>query len=113
MARFGGEEFCVLCEETDARAAQLLAERVRQELERTGFETELGKLKVTCSLGVATYPEHARGREDAVRGGRSGAVQGQARRPESRRKRLRVGEPNRSHPPGVRFVHAKLGERRF
>ena len=23
------------------------------------FETELGKLKVTCSLGVATYPDHA------------------------------------------------------
>ena len=64
VARFGGEEFCLLCEETDAKGAQLLAERVRQELERTSFETELGKLKVTCSLGVATYPEHARGRED-------------------------------------------------
>ena len=25
VARFGGEEFCVLCEETDARGAQLLA----------------------------------------------------------------------------------------
>ena len=34
-----------------------------QELEHTCFETELGKLKVTCSLGVATYPEHARDRE--------------------------------------------------
>jgi diguanylate cyclase (GGDEF)-like protein len=40
-----------------------LAERVRAELESTCFETELGKLKVTCSLGVATYPEHARDRE--------------------------------------------------
>jgi diguanylate cyclase (GGDEF)-like protein len=63
VARFGGEEFCVLCEETDAEGAAHLAERVRQELEATVFETELGKLQVTCSLGVATYPEHARSRE--------------------------------------------------
>jgi diguanylate cyclase (GGDEF)-like protein len=63
VARFGGEEFCLLCEETNADGAAQLAERVRQELERTSFETELGKLKVTCSLGVATYPEQARDRE--------------------------------------------------
>ena len=64
VARFGGEEFCLLCEETDTKGAQLLAHAFGQELERTCFETELGKLKVTCSLGVATYPEHASGRED-------------------------------------------------
>lgn len=63
VARFGGEEFCLLCEETDTGGAQLLAERLRQELERTTFETELGKLKVTCSLGVATFPDLARTRD--------------------------------------------------
>jgi two-component system cell cycle response regulator len=59
VARFGGEEFCVLCEETDVRGAQLLAERVREELEKTEVLTELGPLKVTASLGVATFPDHA------------------------------------------------------
>jgi len=59
VARFGGEEFCVLCEETDSRGAQLLAERVREELENTQVYTELGPLKVTASLGVATFPDHA------------------------------------------------------
>ena len=59
VARFGGEEFCVLCEETDARGARLLAERVREELEKTEVLTELGPLKVTASLGVATFPDHA------------------------------------------------------
>ncbi len=59
VARFGGEEFCVLCEETDARGARLLAERVREELECTELQTELGPLKVTASLGVATFPDHA------------------------------------------------------
>ena len=59
VARFGGEEFCVLCEETNTEGALLLAERVRQELEHTSFETELGTLRVTASLGVATFPDHA------------------------------------------------------
>ncbi|MBC7173244.1 MAG: sensor domain-containing diguanylate cyclase, partial [Polyangiaceae bacterium] len=60
VARFGGEEFCVLCEETDTEGATLLAERVRQELGSTVFTTELGKLTVKASLGVATFPTHAR-----------------------------------------------------
>ena len=64
VARFGGEEFCVLCEETDARGAQLLAERVREELEGTELQTELGMLRVTASLGVATFPDHAKNAED-------------------------------------------------
>ncbi len=59
VARFGGEEFCVLCEETDTEGAVQLAERVREELNRTVFQTELGKLKVAASLGVATFPQDA------------------------------------------------------
>ncbi len=59
VARFGGEEFCVLCEETDTEGAVLLAERVREELGNSVFQSELGKLSVTASLGVATYPDHA------------------------------------------------------
>jgi two-component system cell cycle response regulator len=68
VARFGGEEFCILCEETGAEGAMQLAERVREELAATSFETELGKLQVTCSLGVATYPEHAKTREALFEG---------------------------------------------
>jgi diguanylate cyclase (GGDEF)-like protein len=65
VARFGGEEFVVICEETDARGAMLLAERVREELLKTTFhpQNKLGEngapvaVNVTCSIGVATYPE--------------------------------------------------------
>ena len=59
VARFGGEEFVIICEETDENGATLLAERVREELERTTFvASESGKnVKVTCSVGVATFPE--------------------------------------------------------
>ncbi|MFO0758911.1 MAG: sensor domain-containing diguanylate cyclase [Byssovorax sp.] len=66
VARFGGEEFVIICEETDARGAMLLAERVREELARTTFHH--GKaaangqagINVTCSIGVATFPEAGR-----------------------------------------------------
>ncbi|HEY1958863.1 MAG TPA: sensor domain-containing diguanylate cyclase [Polyangiaceae bacterium] len=57
VARFGGEEFIVLCEQTDERGALLLAERIREELEKTKFQSEQGLVGVTCSLGVATFPE--------------------------------------------------------
>ncbi len=64
IARFGGEEFVVICEETDVGGAELLAERVRIELGKTTFHTpKVGAdgqpmpIRVTCSIGVATFPE--------------------------------------------------------
>ncbi len=59
VARFGGEEFCVLCEETETDGAELLAERIREELGASVFKTDNGPLTVQCSIGVATYPIHA------------------------------------------------------
>jgi diguanylate cyclase (GGDEF)-like protein len=56
VGRFGGEEFVLVCEETDERGATQLAERIRQELAQATFPTELGALSVTCSVGVAPFP---------------------------------------------------------
>ena len=56
VGRFGGEEFVIVCEETDERGAAQLAERIRSELGETTFHSELGPLKVTCSVGVAPFP---------------------------------------------------------
>ena len=56
VGRFGGEEFVIVCEETDERGALLLAERIRSELEATQFHAELGPIKVTCSVGAALFP---------------------------------------------------------
>ncbi|MEM6960277.1 MAG: sensor domain-containing diguanylate cyclase [Myxococcota bacterium] len=64
VARFGGEEFCILCEETDGNGAALLAERARAALEATVFRTEMGALSVTASLGVANFPHDARTAEE-------------------------------------------------
>ena len=60
VGRFGGEEFVVICEETDAQGGAQLAERIRSELEATTFHTDLGPLHVTCSIGVAPYPTAGR-----------------------------------------------------
>ncbi|HTV20452.1 MAG TPA: sensor domain-containing diguanylate cyclase, partial [Polyangiaceae bacterium] len=57
VGRIGGEEFVVVCEQTDPTGAELLAMRVRQELAATTFVTKDGPLAVTCSVGVATYPQ--------------------------------------------------------
>jgi two-component system, cell cycle response regulator len=56
VGRFGGEEFVLVCEETNEDGGKLLAERIRAELEEASFHTESGPLKVTCSVGVATFP---------------------------------------------------------
>jgi diguanylate cyclase (GGDEF)-like protein len=56
VARFGGEEFIVLCEQTDEKGAMLLAERIREELGKTKFRTPQGTLSVTCSIGVGSFP---------------------------------------------------------
>ena len=59
VARFGGEEFCVLCEETDAAGAKLFAERLREEVQEHSFMTEAGAIALTSSVGIATYPDDA------------------------------------------------------
>jgi diguanylate cyclase (GGDEF)-like protein len=60
VARFGGEEFVVVCEQTDEVGAMLLAERIREDFAKTVFHVPAGPTKVTCSIGVATFPEAGR-----------------------------------------------------
>lgn len=60
VGRFGGEEFVVVCEQTDSEGAALLAERIRSELATASFHSENGSFNVTCSVGVATFPEVGR-----------------------------------------------------
>ncbi|MEM0925323.1 MAG: GGDEF domain-containing protein [Planctomycetota bacterium] len=54
LARFGGEEFCLLLTATDATEASTMAERCRQKICVSPFETSIGPLAVTASFGVAS-----------------------------------------------------------
>ena len=73
VARFGGEEFVALCEQTDEKGAMLLAERIRDEVKKTSFRAANGTLSVTCSVGVATFPLDGQKKSsgDAVDGARA------------------------------------------
>ncbi len=58
-ARYGGEEFAIILPETDAKGAHLVAERLRKTVEAYDFPGQEKALKVTISLGVSTFPDHA------------------------------------------------------
>jgi len=56
VARYGGEEFVLLLPNTDAPGAALLAERCRELIATSKFDYPGGKLSVTASMGIASYP---------------------------------------------------------
>jgi len=54
LFRYGGEEFVVLCRQTSNAEATVLAERLRQIVERHQLSHENVVIPVTISIGVAT-----------------------------------------------------------
>jgi diguanylate cyclase (GGDEF)-like protein len=55
-ARFGGDEFCVLLPETDQAGALRVADRIREDVERSGNGAGL---QLTVSIGVASAQKGA------------------------------------------------------
>jgi diguanylate cyclase (GGDEF)-like protein len=53
-ARYGGEEFCLVLPETNLLHAEEVAERIRKSIEEYRFTGNLGSLRLTISLGVAS-----------------------------------------------------------
>ncbi|MEW6263152.1 MAG: GGDEF domain-containing protein [Thermodesulfobacteriota bacterium] len=53
-ARFGGEEFAVICPETDLAGARIVAERLRTAIDVTNFTVKGKVIPITISAGVAT-----------------------------------------------------------
>jgi diguanylate cyclase (GGDEF)-like protein len=64
LARYGGDEFTILLVDTDHDTGLKVAERIRRTVADTIFEGEGGApIRLTISIGVATYPGHSRERE--------------------------------------------------
>ncbi|MEI6862928.1 MAG: sensor domain-containing diguanylate cyclase [Candidatus Omnitrophota bacterium] len=57
ICRYGGEEFAAMLPETSNEGAFVVAERIRKRAEEHVFRAYDETLKLTVSLGVATYPD--------------------------------------------------------
>jgi diguanylate cyclase (GGDEF)-like protein len=64
-ARIGGEEFLVLAPDTGLDGARILAEKLREAVERE--EVPQVNERITASFGVAVMPDHAAGFEALLR----------------------------------------------
>jgi two-component system cell cycle response regulator len=56
VGRYGGEEFIVILPQTGYEPARRTAERLRRAVEEQEFAAADGTIRVTVSIGVATYP---------------------------------------------------------
>jgi len=66
--RYGGDEFALLLVETAPEGAMTIATRIRDAFRSRRFMQQHGlELRLTASMGVATFPDHARSATDLVR----------------------------------------------
>ena len=66
VSRYGGDEFVVVLPNSDSQDARLVAERIRSRIEKADFLVYQKHYKVTVSVGVATFPEHAKSAEQVL-----------------------------------------------
>lgn len=66
FARLGGDEFAVLVPDATDDMVRVLAERVTRSIALVRFQFEGQSLRLTTSLGIAVFPDHADNVEDLV-----------------------------------------------
>lgn len=67
LSRYGGDEFVALLPETTQDDVVTVAERVRRAVEELEVEAPDGvRLRVTASIGMAVYPDHAESPKDLL-----------------------------------------------
>ena len=65
--RYGGEEFAVILPETGQGGAKVIAEELRRRIAACSYNVGAGQaLKITVSIGAASFPRDAEQREDLI-----------------------------------------------
>lgn len=59
LSRLSGDEFAILMPQVDALQAQAVAARLLDAVHKHNFEVGGQPIRVTVSIGIALYPEHA------------------------------------------------------
>ena len=68
LCRYGGEEFIVLCPNTDLKGAVRGAERLRNMIDvQTRGAFEQFENSITVSIGVASYASEMRGKDQLIK----------------------------------------------
>jgi diguanylate cyclase (GGDEF)-like protein len=66
-ARTGGEEFLIICPQTDVHGAAAVAERIRRSVEESGIRSGNVEINVTLSAGVVDASENLKTPDDLLR----------------------------------------------
>ncbi|WP_346913090.1 GGDEF domain-containing protein [Clostridium sp.] len=66
IGRYGGEEFLIVLNDTDEDKAEVIAERIRKNLEETTLEYKENKFSITCSFGVYGFRDLDMNTEDII-----------------------------------------------
>ncbi|MCW5603614.1 MAG: EAL domain-containing protein, partial [Burkholderiales bacterium] len=66
FARLGGDEFAILVPDISDDMLRILAERITRSIAMVRFQFEGQSLRLTSSLGIAVFPDHADNAEDLI-----------------------------------------------
>lgn len=58
VGRYGGEEFIVICADTNLKQAAIVADMLREKIKNTQFTYEMHTIAVTASFGVASLVDN-------------------------------------------------------
>jgi diguanylate cyclase (GGDEF)-like protein len=65
-ARYSAEEFAIIFPETNASGASIVAERIRQRVSTHPITHNWHNIRVTASVGLASFPAHAREHDELL-----------------------------------------------
>ncbi|MBX9810180.1 MAG: GGDEF domain-containing protein [Burkholderiales bacterium] len=66
IGRWGGDEFVILLPEITAQCAVELVQRILQSFETACMNSEETQFRVSASVGIALFPDHARSADELI-----------------------------------------------